>query len=68
MLLPAFNALGIPYIPSSTLRGIPREMTTQDQNFTDEKVKEIFGHIDGKTQMGQVIFLDAYPQVEEDNY
>ena len=61
MLLPAFDALGIPYIPSSTLRGITREIATKDNNFTDEKVKKIFGHIDGEAQMGQVIFLDAYP-------
>lgn len=62
ILLPAFDALGMPYIPSSTLRGIAREMATQDKNFTEKKVKDIFGHIDdGKNQMGQVIFLDAYP-------
>lgn len=62
ILLPAFDALGMPYIPSSTLRGIAREIATQDKNFTEEKVKEIFGHIDdGKTQMGKVTFLDAYP-------
>ncbi|NEP77140.1 MAG: type III-B CRISPR module RAMP protein Cmr6 [Okeania sp. SIO3B3] len=68
ILLPAFDALGMPYIPSSTLRGIAREMATQDKNFTEEKVKEFFGHIDnGKTQMGQVTFLDAYPLPDKYN-
>lgn len=67
ILLPAFDALGMPYIPSSTLRGIAREMATldedfiEDKNLREEKVKAIFGHIDGETEMGQVIFLDAYP-------
>jgi CRISPR-associated protein Cmr6 len=58
MLLPAFDALGMPYIPSSTLRGVAR--ATAMQNTTIKEVKEIFGDIEPES-MGKVIFLDAYP-------
>jgi CRISPR-associated protein Cmr6 len=61
MLLPAFDSLGMPYIPSSTLRGIARATAMQDTNATTEKVKEIFGDIEPEASMGKVIFLDAYP-------
>jgi CRISPR-associated protein Cmr6 len=62
MLLPAFDALGMPYIPSSTLKGIAREMAKQDQTLTESEIKRIFGDIeDNNTSMGQVTFLDAYP-------
>jgi CRISPR-associated protein Cmr6 len=61
MLLPAFDALGMPYIPSSTLRGIARAMAVQDEAMTKKEIKEIFGDINPESSMGQVIFLDAYP-------
>jgi CRISPR-associated protein Cmr6 len=68
MLLPAFDSLGMPYIPSSTLRGIARATAMQDPNTTEQEVKAIFGHIDSdKTKMGQVIFLDAYPLTGKNN-
>ena len=72
MLLPAWDALGIPYIPSSTLRGVARdrairEFMAEGMNY-EQATKQIapyFGSIDSSTptedRMGKVIFLDAYP-------
>ncbi|MUL38192.1 RAMP superfamily CRISPR-associated protein [Gloeocapsopsis dulcis] len=59
-LLPAFDALGMPYIPSSTLRGVARAIASRDTNFSEAQIKEIFGDVNPQT-MGKVIFLDAYP-------
>ncbi|MFL0605635.1 RAMP superfamily CRISPR-associated protein [Cylindrospermopsis raciborskii] len=61
MLLPVFDALGMPYIPSSTLRGIARAIAMQDSTIAEGEVKDIFGDIETKSSMGKVIFLDAYP-------
>ncbi len=72
ILLPAFDALGMPYIPSSTLRGIARtqairEIITQQQIDWKQAEKQIapwFGSLDTKNECdrsGKVIFLDAYP-------
>lgn len=65
MLLPAFDALGMPYIPSSSLKGIAREMAKQDKNLTEEEVIRIFGDIDDESCMGKITFLDAYPLPEK---
>ncbi|MGQ9866928.1 MAG: RAMP superfamily CRISPR-associated protein, partial [Pseudanabaenaceae cyanobacterium] len=72
MLLPAFDALGMPYIPSSTLRGIARAyairhfMQEKKMNWgeADRHVEKWFGHLDGKddNRSSKVIFLDAYPK------
>lgn len=71
MLLPAFDPLGIPYIPSSTLRGVARSQAIrelmQERNLSweqaDKAVAPWFGHLqaDEKDRAGKVIFLDAYP-------
>ncbi|KOP26842.1 hypothetical protein AMR41_08225 [Hapalosiphon sp. MRB220] len=61
ILLPAFDALGMPYIPSSTLKGVARAIATKDPNFSEEQIKNIFGDISPTSIMGLVIFLDAYP-------
>jgi CRISPR-associated protein Cmr6 len=72
ILLPAFDALGMPYIPSSTLRGLARtqairEIMTQQQISWKQAEKEVapwFGSLDAKNKSdraGKVIFLDAYP-------
>jgi len=61
MLLPAFDALGMPYLPSSTLKGVARAIASKDSNYSEEKIKQIFGDINPKSSMGLVIFLDAYP-------
>jgi len=71
MLLPAFDALGMPYIPSSTLRGVARAYAIRDFMKSkgmswpegDRHVEAWFGHLDGKedNRAGKVIFLDAYP-------
>jgi CRISPR-associated protein Cmr6 len=69
-LLPAFDALGMPFIPSSTLRGVARnqaieDFITQGQNRqqAETEVMKYFGGLDatGRDHTGKVIFLDAYP-------
>lgn len=72
ILLPAFDALGMPFIPSSTLRGVARTaairhfMVTEglDWKQADRKVATYFGHLEAdkpKDKCGKVVFLDAYP-------
>jgi CRISPR-associated protein Cmr6 len=71
MLLPAFDNLGIPYIPSSSLRGVARSfairyfmkakrLTWED---ADRHVEQWFGHLESEkdNHVGKVIFFDAYP-------
>ena len=70
MLLPAFDATGMPYIPSSALRGVARaqairELTqkTGDRKAAEKEVAAWFGSLDAAEgdRTGKVIFLDAYP-------
>lgn len=71
MLLPAFDHLGIPYIPSSTLCGVARSQAIRElmreRNLSweeaDKAVAPWFGHLQAGEQdsAGKVIFLDAYP-------
>lgn len=72
VLLPAFDALGMPFIPSSTLRGVARNAAIQhfmateglDWKQADRKVAIYFGHLEAnkpEDQCGKVVFLDAYP-------
>jgi len=72
MLLPAFDAIGMPYIPSSTLRGVARseairELMTQqfcDWDEAEIQIAPFFGSIktsEKQDRTGKVVFLDAYP-------
>jgi CRISPR-associated protein Cmr6 len=72
ILLPAFDALGIPYIPSSTLRGVARTQAIREimakQNIewkeAEKQIAAWFGSVETKNkedQAGKVVFLDAYP-------
>jgi len=73
ILLPAFDALGVPYIPSSTLRGIARtqaiRQVMKEKSLTWKKAEEDpliiehFGSLqaEAKNQAGKIVFLDAYP-------
>lgn len=72
ILLPAFDALGIPYIPSSTLRGVARTQAIREIMAANnlewkeavEKTAPYFGDINAKEKKnttGKVIFFDAYP-------
>jgi CRISPR-associated protein Cmr6 len=72
ILLPAFDALGMPYIPSSTLRGIARNQAIREIMAANnlewkeavEKTTLYFGDINAKekkNKTGKVIFFDAYP-------
>jgi len=77
MLIPAFDALGMPYIPSSTLRGVARNAAIRefmqeeglDWKAAEKMIAPYFGSIDTKNpkdSMGKVIFLDAYPMPSKD--
>jgi CRISPR-associated protein Cmr6 len=72
ILLPAFDALGMPYIPSATLRGVARNQAIRefmandrglDWKGAEKKVAPYFGALDaeGGDRSGKVVFLDAYP-------
>ncbi|MGL5834509.1 MAG: RAMP superfamily CRISPR-associated protein [Waterburya sp.] len=72
ILLPAFDALGMPYIPASTLRGVARTQAIREivaaENIkwsaAEQKVAPYFGSIETdneKNCAGKVVFLDAYP-------
>ncbi|MDG2991069.1 RAMP superfamily CRISPR-associated protein [Candidatus Synechococcus calcipolaris G9] len=73
ILLPAFDALGMPYIPASTLRGVARaqairELIKQEglswKRAEETISRQYFGYLDSKKsdeRSGKVIFLDAYP-------
>jgi len=72
ILLPAFDALGIPYIPSSTLRGVARTQAIREiirqQNISwkdaERQVAPWFGTLETQNpsdRAGKVVFLDAYP-------
>jgi len=72
ILLPAFDHLGMPYLPSSTLRGVARTQAIReimahqgiDWKTAEERVAPYFGSINTSNpanQAGKVVFLDAYP-------
>lgn len=72
ILLPAFDHLGVPYLPSSTLRGVARTqaireiMAKENINWksAEEKIAPYFGSINtnnNQNKAGKVVFLDAYP-------
>ncbi|GAL93670.1 type III-B CRISPR module RAMP protein Cmr6 [Microcystis aeruginosa] len=72
ILLPAFDALGMPYIPSSTLRGVARNqaireiMAANNLEWKDaeKEIAPYFGDINAKEEKnktGKVVFFDAYP-------
>ncbi|MEG4803588.1 RAMP superfamily CRISPR-associated protein [Microcoleus sp. ARI1-B5] len=71
ILLPAFDALGMPFIPSSTLRGVARNQAIReimakdkvDWKEAEELVAPWFGSLkaQGGDRAGKVVFLDAYP-------
>ncbi|MGD2184412.1 RAMP superfamily CRISPR-associated protein [Lusitaniella coriacea] len=80
MLLPAFDALGMPYIPSSTLRGIARTqairamMVEHNLSFKQaeqhEAIVSHFGSLEAEAKgnrAGKIVFLDAYPLPETQN-
>ncbi|NJN13024.1 MAG: type III-B CRISPR module RAMP protein Cmr6 [Richelia sp. RM1_1_1] len=71
ILLPAFDALGMPCILSSSLRGVARTQAIQQfitEGMTlqqaENEVMKYFGGLDADNgdNMGKVIFLDAYPK------
>lgn len=72
ILLPAFDALGIPFIPSSTLRGVARTQAILEiiknsgvnWKEAEKQVAPYFGSLETKNksnQAGKIIFLDSYP-------
>jgi len=75
ILLPAFDALGMPYIPSSSLRGVARSQAIREfmaeglnRKAAEKKVAPYFGSLEAKNpsdRTGKVIFLDAYPLLSQ---
>lgn len=73
ILLPAFDALGMPYIPASTLRGVARTQAIREvmeqegiswRQAEEAISRQYFGYLDSKKseeRSGKVVFLDAYP-------
>ncbi|AFZ34068.1 protein of unknown function DUF324 [Stanieria cyanosphaera PCC 7437] len=72
ILLPAFDALGMPYIPASTLRGVARTQAIREIVATEnikwsaaeQQVAPYFGSIEtnkAEDCAGKIVFLDAYP-------
>ncbi|MBJ7901404.1 MAG: type III-B CRISPR module RAMP protein Cmr6 [Cyanobacteria bacterium RI_101] len=73
ILLPAFDSLGMPYIPSASLRGVARAQAIREvmentgkswqKAVTDPLIVKHFGSLDAdqKDQAGKVVFFDAYP-------
>lgn len=75
ILLPAFDAAGMPYIPSATLRGIARNQAIREflpqvkgdgkqaWKQAEKLVYPYFGSLEAEKgdRAGKVIFLDAYP-------
>ncbi|WP_448526971.1 RAMP superfamily CRISPR-associated protein [Parathermosynechococcus lividus] len=68
ILLPAFDNLGIPYIPSSTLRGVARTQALRELG-SEAAVEKYFGSLNAQDpdRAGKVIFLDAYPLPRQKN-
>jgi CRISPR-associated protein Cmr6 len=76
MLLPAFDALGMPYIPSSTLRGVTRAQGVRElmaqglsRAEAEKEIAKYFGDLDAedKHKAGKIIFLDAYPVATDES-
>ena len=76
MLLPAFDATGMPYIPSSSLRGVARTQAIREkmqQNSlswedAEKAIASYFGSLEDtntNNRLGKVTFLDAYPLFSE---
>jgi CRISPR-associated protein Cmr6 len=76
ILLPAFDALGMPYIPGATLRGVARNQAIReflandsslDWKEAETKVAPYFGALDAEDgdRAGKVVFLDAYPSASK---
>ncbi|MDB9313720.1 RAMP superfamily CRISPR-associated protein [Spirulina sp. CS-785/01] len=74
ILLPAFDALGMPYIPSSTLRGVARTQAIRElmaknpqlnwkQAQDHPNIAKYFGSLEAgdADKAGKIVFLDAYP-------
>jgi CRISPR-associated protein Cmr6 len=74
ILLPAFDALGMPFIPSSTLRGVARNQAIREVMAQEKldwkaaekhsKIARHFGSLEAEDSAncaGKVVFLDAYP-------
>jgi CRISPR-associated protein Cmr6 len=59
----------MPFIPSSTLRGVARAEALRQLNNDEKEVEKFFGSLDAKDsdRMGKIVFLDAYPVASRDD-
>ena len=63
LLLPVFHPIfGIPYIPSSSLKGAAKSWARQNPNSSKQEIEELLGMLEGKeAKAAKVEFLDAFP-------
>ena len=63
LLLPVFHPVyGIPYIPSSSVKGMLRAWADKALPEEEKKIRDIFGYLDGeKGATARVQILDAFP-------
>ncbi|MGB3296627.1 MAG: RAMP superfamily CRISPR-associated protein, partial [Phormidesmis sp.] len=63
LLLPAFHPVyGIPYVPSSSLKGMLKGWAKKALPEESEKIREIFGYLEGEeSATARVQILDAFP-------
>jgi CRISPR-associated protein Cmr6 len=63
LLLPVFHPIfGIPYIPSSSLKGAAKSWARQNPNTSQQEIEELLGILEGKeAKAAKVEFLDAFP-------
>ncbi len=57
------HVYGIPYIPSSSIKGVLRAYLTKHPEWDEEQVNQLFGNSEGDdATKGKITFLDAYPE------
>ena len=57
------HVYGIPYIPSSSLKGLLRYCLTKVEPENDLNMNELLGHLDNEHAVkGKIVFLDAFPE------
>lgn len=64
LLLPALHTVyGVPYIPSSSLKGLIRAWATKPESrVSQETMRDLLGWLDGnRASIGKVQILDAFP-------
>jgi len=59
------HVYGVPFIPSSSLKGLLRYYLNQHENYENNKIKKWFGSDDPNNSLeGKIVFLDAFPDID----